>query len=793
MPGNDKRGLAERGARRQYDGRSSGTRDALLLSAVEVRLQKPEFIGGLVAYGDDDAFHSLKARDDVFVYRHRGRERDEEVLVVPLNDGVSVDGCSFGPVQVRSHLRGIARLLEDRLIALLPKFELRRTRWGLERIRRTDDLVDKAFEQLRRPRPDKLEGFHRFHRTAFRVRVEHVTGQGGALMLTVEFRRHQEIVPTVAQLVERGFDLSGLDVFERRDDGGRNWLGAVTERSGKGVVLNDGLRESSIDGRSAFIEPSTEAFAALFEQILGSDHERLRQAEWTLRAKEVCGNGYVERLHQVAHYLRQAGPLVVAPSLTVTFGSVVRLARTPSPAAATQLPDVEYCFSWDRTAVEKYPAIGLEKYGPFDGTTFDTKEPRLLVICPAEVRNDVDHFVRRLRDGMASDGMTRFARGLVGTYRLNRLPTKFVTVPLTSNRQVGQQYVKVLRDHLGTERAPDIALIVVRDQDAFVEHDNPYLATKAFLLAQGIPSQEVRASIVRENPRRLPYILENVAVATYAKLGGAPWTLRPTLPLTKEVVVGMAHAQFGGRYSPLRRFMGITTVFSSDGTYLLAAGSPRCEYEKYPQTLASSVRETLGRLAVEQGWTSGDVVRLVFHAPKPLTGTEIDTIADVAVRTLGKEIQFESAFLTIETDHPFKVVDPRAEGREVFVERLNGTMGKALVGECAPRRGAVIDLGRAKRLLCVNGPLLMKREGESIPQPLQITLHKKSTYTDLGALTRQVFHFTGLSWRSMLPVTEPVTTLYPRLIADRLLKLSGVPGWSDELLDTRLRRSRWFL
>jgi hypothetical protein len=134
-----------------------------------------------------------------------------------------------------------------------------------------------------------------------------------------------------------------------------------------------------------------------------------------------------------------------------------------------------------------------------------------------------------------------------------------------------------------------------------------------------------------------------------------------------------------------------------------------------------------------------------------------------------------------------------ASGREVFVERLDGTMGMALVGECAPNRGLVVDLGRSKRLLCVNGPLLVKRAGESIPQPLQITLHKKSTYTDLDALTRQVFHFTGLSWRSMLPVTEPVTILYPRLIAARLLKLSGLPEWSDELLDTRLRRSRWFL
>jgi hypothetical protein len=168
-------------------------------------------------------------------------------------------------------------------------------------------------------------------------------------------------------------------------------------------------------------------------------------------------------------------------------------------------------------------------------------------------------------------------------------------------------------------------------------------------------------------------------------------------------------------------------------------------------------------------------------------------LAKIAVQTLGEGIQFESAFLTIERDHSFKVVAPDERGRQMFVERFDGTSGKATVGECAPHRGLVVDLGRTKRLLCVNGPLLMKREGESIPQPLQITLHKDSTYSDMTALTRQVFHFTGLSWRSMLPVTEPVTIFYPHLIADKLMRLSPLSDWDDKLLDTRLRRSRWFL
>ena len=765
----------------------------LLFSAIEIRFAAQDFTGAVLPYESDDAFHTLRKRTDLLAYRHRGRPEDSQVLVVPTTNA-PCEEITFGPLPVKDNLRALARFIEDRLVDLLPKFELRRTRWGVERIRRKDDLLDEGFRHLRRLRPDRLAGFHKFHRTTFRVRHEHLPGRGGLLVLTVEFQRHQEIEPTIAELAGRGFNLNGLEVFARKEGTPKVWLGEIFHAEGETVTVNDGTHEATLDGRSHHVEPSTETFTALFEQALGRDgYDDLQRAEWALRAKEVCGRGYVDRLEQVADHLRKAGTLSVAPGIAISFGDIVALNTSGRTPSAIQLPDVEYCFSWDRTNIHRYPARGLDMFGPFDGTTFDTKEPTVLVVCPSDARNDVDHFVRKLRDGVGGDTSKRFGRGLVGIYRLTRINTRFATVNLPTNGPVGQLYIDVLRDQLGGARAPDIVLVVVRDQDAFVDADNPYWRAKAFLLAQGIPSQEVRLSVVRSRPSQVPYILENIAVAIYAKLGGSPWTIRPTLPLTKEVVIGMSHAQFGGRYSPLRRIMGITTVFSSDGTYLLAAGSQRCEYEKYPEALANSVRETLSRLAKEQGWTAGDVVRLVFHAPKPLTGTEIGMLAKIAVQTLGEGIQFESAFLTIERDHPFKVVAPDEKGRQMFVERFDGTSGKATVGECAPHRGLVVDLGRTKRLLCVNGPLLMKREGESIPQPLQITLHKASTYSDMTALTRQVFHFTGLSWRSMLPVTEPVTIFYPHLIADKLMRLSLLSDWDDKLLDTRLRRSRWFL
>lgn len=149
--------------------------------------------------------------------------------------------------------------------------------------------------------------------------------------------------------------------------------------------------------------------------------------------------------------------------------------------------------------------------------------------------------------------------------------------------------------------------------------------------------------------------------------------------------------------------------------------------------------------------------------------------------------------LTIHKSHPLKVINPAQNGRLRWVEVAGGRTEERVVGARVPMRGSVIDLGQDRRLLCVNGPQLVKRDGEPIPQPLLIELHPESGYRDIESLVRQVYHFTGLSWRSMLPVGEPVTTYYSHLIAELLGRLDAVPGWSDSLLDTRLRRSRWFL
>jgi hypothetical protein len=143
--------------------------------------------------------------------------------------------------------------------------------------------------------------------------------------------------------------------------------------------------------------------------------------------------------------------------------------------------------------------------------------------------------------------------------------------------------------------------------------------------------------------------------------------------------------------------------------------------------------------------------------------------------------------------HPWKVVEPRQNGRARNGGPSPGLANTQIKGERVPLRGTVVHLGARQHLLCLKDGSLMLRPTDPMPQPLRLELHRRSTYDDMGALTRQVLDFAGLSWRSSRCISEPVTTYYAHLIADLLNRLSVVKEWSDPVLDTQLARSRWFL
>jgi hypothetical protein len=242
----------------------------------------------------------------------------------------------------------------------------------------------------------------------------------------------------------------------------------------------------------------------------------------------------------------------------------------------------------------------------------------------------------------------------------------------------------------------------------------------------------------------------------------------------------------GSRVSARQRHMGITTVFRGDGNYLLSSITGECSYEDYPQVLHDSMVQTLSDIRQRNGWQKNDRIRIVFHGSKPLKNVEIDAIMADCVKQAAPEQQVDFAFLDIVQDHPFSVYDTVCNG----IELKNKTGRK---GVFVPERGLLVQLGSRTRLLSTVGPQQIKREVTPLPKPLLLKLHDRSTVRDLVYLSEQALKFTSLTWRSTQPAGKPVTIYYSELIAELLARLRSVPGWSPNMLRTKLLASKWFL
>jgi argonaute-like protein implicated in RNA metabolism and viral defense len=114
-------------------------------------------------------------------------------------------------------------------------------------------------------------------------------------------------------------------------------------------------------------------------------------------------------------------------------------------------------------------------------------------------------------------------------------------------------------------------------------------------------------------------------------------------------------------------------------------------------------------------------------------------------------------------------------------------------GEAAPPRGLRVDLAHNEALVCLKGPKELRQTTDGIPKPFLLRLHKDSTFRDLSYLARQVYDFSCMSWRTLLPSPLPITILYSDLVARNLLLLRDVTGWSPENILGQVGRSLWFL
>lgn len=600
-----------------------------------------------------------------------------------------------------------------------------------------------------------------------------------------------EITADLPALEQAGVDLSGLYVVRRRPQKGKRRLVGRIDRVADGLVhISEAIDESTVPVEDVQLEGSLESFTRCLRTLLGNRYPRLRSAIEDAEAKFRLGPEFDKVVDQMGDFLRKKSPVSLAPGCEVKVGARLRLQNEGDRTCIYRAPRVEYVY--DRAGVQRSEVAwrGLETSGPYDRSTFAKKSPRILVVCPTTAEGKVEVFLRALRDGLPPP-QRGFRNGFAKIFGL--VNPEFVNCPVRLNGlgrdKVEEAYRSAIEAHLAKDAMIDAGIVVLFDEHAYLPPlQNPYIRTKALLLTLGIPTQQVRMTTVNQRPDSLQYTLQNFSVSLYAKLNGTPWTVDQDRAISDEIVVGMGVAELSGsRLTSRQRFVGITTVFGGDGTYLLGAVSRECAFEDYAEAVRNSIVSILEDVSRRNNWQPGDTIRVIFHAHKPLKRDEVADIAFACARQVGAAQSLQMAFVTVSHDHPFYLFDPTEPGVPAAPnsERKKGVF--------APDRGTIARIGRSTRLLAVNSPSLIKRANSPLPKPLLISLHPDSTFVDLDYLAEQVLKFTALSWRSTLPAGTPVTIYYSERIAELLARLRLIPDWSATAMTVRLRWSRWFL
>ncbi len=570
-------------------------------------------------------------------------------------------------------------------------------------------------------------------------------------------------------------------------------LGQVQSTEGDQLKLID-TREGMevVSAQKVFLEPRREAFNLCLKHIF---KERLPEVEEDLGALLAdfrSGPSRLKRLRAVAKYFSEQS-LEILPGVTFTLQPFLSENEDKTLPPVHTVPRTVYVFNDSGEKTDTWHDRGLNEYGPYTSTTFTPSTPRICIICQGTRKGRVEQFLYKLLKGVTVPQISKkgkpqpFAKGLIHKYALDDVETHF----FVATDKTSTAYDKAVRQALSYQSREGFRwnLALIQIDEAF--HDlygdnNPYLTSKAAFLAEQIPTQDFEIETIDVSDYNLCFILNIMSLAIYAKLGGIPWLIKANPTITHELVFGLGSAALSqGRLGQREQVVGITTVFSGDGNYMLSNLSKAVPVSEYKDALLESLRDTIEKVKRAMNWQLGSHIRLIFHAFKPLKDSEAEAVKEL-MKELG-EFDVEYAFIHVVKEHPFTLFDESEDGVLDYETRIHGK------GKFAPKRGLFVRVSKSEVLLTLTGAHEVKRPEDGIPTPVLLRLHRESTFDDTTYLARQVFTFSCHSWRSFFPSPMPVTITYSELIAKMLGQLGTVSFWNPNVMLGRIGETRWFL
>lgn len=756
-------------------------RSSIALNAIQLVCPEEPILASVIPF-DLNKFHEFLDRpdDDLFVTRYG----DSDMALIALKENTILPGNAI-PLDASANIRLFSTLAREAVFRYL-----RAIPGNYRVVGRRPPMVETAKRENIIPSKAGLPSWLKKREVlTFQTRIIKHPDSDPYVILTCDNRLRTVIEVDCGELHKIGVPLIGNDVSVWKDSPDPKiskrlrYAGRVTANDGSTLVLDDhGDGPKEIPISTAFLEPNYRNFNAVVDALTqGHSTEALdliREVEGQLRAGKAC----LDSTQRILSYLAKGG-LQVAHGIPLRFGHLIdQTKKVPFPPTEIfEKPTFSFDPSGSRDAT--WTQGQLDSVGPYDRATFEHKRPRIAVICEARRRGDmsesVAHFLEGLPDVKSSKGLVPHGTGMIGRFRLQKPEVEFFEAVDGS----ASAYLDATRTALSAAASEDKHwdLALVQVQRAWKERpigDSPYWCTKAAFLKRDIPVQALSTETMDLANFEYACALANASLATYAKLGGTPWLLRARPSTDHELVFGLgSHTYKTGRRGAGERVVGITTMFSSQGDYLLDTRTAAVPFDQYPLELQKALVAAVKRVREEEAWRAGDAVRLVFHAFTQFRRETAEAVIRAVQGMSLEKVQF--AFMHIAEDHPFTIYDHSSPN------------GKGAFG---PERGQALELSDHEWLVTLTGRNQIKTNYQGVPDPVLLRLHEKSTFRDMRTLARQVSDFACHSWRTYGQARLPITLLYADEIAKQLAGLERAPGWdSDTVAVGHVMRRPWFL
>ncbi len=374
-------------------------------------------------------------------------------------------------------------------------------------------------------------------------------------------------------------------------------------------------------------------------------------------------------------------------------------------------------------------ATGIRNYGPFQPSP---KARDVQFIFIYENSDDANKLYRYLVNGLKHFPGLQTYVGIPVTLADNDLNLKY------TKKNLKQEFNQYLSEKIPNKFYDNYFVIFIGpfkknyQVDDF-EEQKLYYYIKKELLKKSLSSQFIFYKNIRSD--QFHFHLPNIATAILAKLGGIPWKLKEQ-PYN-ELIIGFNTKKVGET-----QYIGSAVFFDNQGKLKKVNSYEGANLNNIVNDLKNAIEN------FREEHPEEELKRIIIHTYKAYGKVE-RTIEQI----LREELLLDVPFIYIEIN------EAKTTTELCFDESYQYGM---------PISGTYIKTGKNEFLL-FNNTRYHERPIRSIieewPIKIRIYAHDYETIDEIQLIS-QIYEFSRLYWRGLKQKSQPVTTIYSKLIAD---------------------------